>query len=116
MLYWNSIYLFLVTRNAKKAKKKEEPDEDFNAEAETDSEKEEGDSSTTSDTEDDEGEEEKEANTTPDKSIAKRCVKSFILTVIPYFAINEYIKKMQCFFYQDKIKYTKFFFQVWCKH
>lgn len=110
MLYWNSIYYFLVTRNAKKAKKKEESDQgpEYNELPETDSEKEEGASSTTTSDTDDEGEEEaKTNNTTPvkhnTKSATKRCVKTFILTFIDYFNINEYVlKNRKSNFYQEK--------------
>lgn len=121
MLYWNSIYYFLVTRNAKKAKKKEESDQgpEYNELPETDSEKEEGASSTTTSDTDDEGEEEaKTNNTTPvkhnTKSATKRCVKTFILTFIDYFNINEYVLKTgNPIFTKKKIWYIIFPGLMW---
>ena len=85
--------LFLVTRNAKKAKKKDDADQNPEYETpETDSEKEEGATSTsTSDTEDEE-EEAKASNTTSiqhnTKSITTRCVKNFYTN---FFNNHKYI-------------------------
>ena len=97
--------LFLVTRNAKKAKKKEDADQNPEYETpETDSEKEEGATSTsTSDTEDEE-EEEKAINTTSvkhnTKSITTRCVKNFYTN---FFNNHKYIflkiRKIHFLFY-----------------
>ena len=95
--------LFLVTRNAKKAKKKDDADQNPEYETpETDSEKEGATSTSTSDTEDEE--EEAKSNTTSvkhnTKSITTRCVKNFYTN---FFNNHKYIflkiRKIHFLFY-----------------